>query len=155
MTRRAMGSSSGSQVPGRRQRLTEGWALVTDPDSGGIAAGWAAKPPEGGVPAFVPGALQQSAPGYHGVVWYFLRFEARVALGDSHRALVRFEAADYFAEVWLDGVRLGEHEGGEAPFELDATDVLAAADGEHLLSVRVVNPGTEPGDGMRSAERRG
>ena len=35
---------------------------------------------------------------------------------------MRFNAVSYLAEVWLNGERLGEHEGGYLPFVFDITD---------------------------------
>ena len=55
------------------------------------------------------------------------------------RYLLRFWAVDYLAEVWLNGTRVGEHEGGESPFVLDVTDAIRAG-GNNLLAVRVLNP---------------
>src|SRR5436305_1236002 len=43
------------------------------------------------------------------------------------------------AEVWLDGTRIGEHEGGFTPFVFDVTK-LARPGSEYDLVVRVVNP---------------
>ncbi len=64
----------------------------------------------------------------------------------DERVWLRFGAVDYLAEVWLDGVRLGQHEGGETPFAFDVSEHLAG-DGEHLLAVRVLNPTPDPIDG--------
>lgn len=50
------------------------------------------------------------------------------------RVLLHFGAVDQTAEVWLNGVRLGEHVGGYAPFTFDITGALQ---GENELRVRV------------------
>ncbi len=53
--------------------------------------------------------------------------------------ILRFGAANYLADVWLNGVWLGYHEGGSTPFAFDAT--AAARPGEvNVLAVRVDNP---------------
>lgn len=75
---------------------------------------------------------------YHnftGSAWYLRKFPAPVAAG-GHRTFLRFEAAFYHVEVWLNGQKLGEHEGGYTPFEFDVTGRLAA---ENLVAVRVNN----------------
>jgi beta-galactosidase/beta-glucuronidase len=79
--------------------------------------------------------------GFHPVVWYsrpLTRDELRTAgLGpDATRLLVHFGAVDYRAKVWLNGVLLGEHEGGHTPFTLDATDAVDDGAAEQLLVVR-------------------
>ena len=54
---------------------------------------------------------------------------------------------DYLAEVWLNGMRVGGHEGGETPFVLDVTDAIRAG-AKNLLAVRVLNPTHERIDGI-------
>jgi len=58
------------------------------------------------------------------VVWY----EREAAIPEDMRALRRllhFGAADYRADVWLDGQYLGSHEGGYTPFAFDVTGLTA------------------------------
>jgi beta-mannosidase len=50
---------------------------------------------------------------------------------------------DYFAEVWLNGVHLGRHEGYFAPFEFEVGGLLAA---DNELLVRVSAPKEAEGD---------
>ena len=49
------------------------------------------------------------------VIWYEREFAVPDAL-HSLRRLLHFGAADYRADVWLDGQYLGGHEGGYTPF---------------------------------------
>lgn len=55
----------------------------------------------------------------------------------GRRVFLRFDGVDNHCEVWLNGVRLGEHRGGYTAFALEATDALR--EGENLLSVFVTN----------------
>ena len=59
---------------------------------------------------------------YRGLVWYQRRFDAVITPGK--RQFIRFGAADYAAEVWLNGERLGRHEGGFTPFAFEVTGRL-------------------------------
>jgi beta-mannosidase len=59
------------------------------------------------------------------------------------RARLRFEAVDYFAEVWLNGHYLGKHEGNFAPFEFDISQALQP-DVDNTLMVRVTSPWDAP-----------
>lgn len=125
------------------------WKLTTDPDNIGKNEGWFADgPPKTASPATVPGALEETFPGYDGVVWYWKTFRPGEPPKSNQRVLVRFGAADYFAEVWLNGRRLGQHEGGETPFALDATAALKP-EAENLLVVRLINPKHEDIDGFQ------
>ncbi|MCA1635312.1 MAG: hypothetical protein LC802_16885 [Acidobacteria bacterium] len=74
---------------------------------------------------------------YMGVAWYRARFAAP-ELGGGRRALLRFGAVDYFAEVYVNGKKAGEHEGGYMPFHFDVTDSLKP--GANELLVRVTDP---------------
>ena len=57
----------------------------------------------------------------------------------SRTIVLRFGAANYLADVWLNGQWLGYHEGGSTPFAFDATK--AARPGEdNVIAVRVDNP---------------
>jgi beta-mannosidase len=57
------------------------------------------------------------------------------------RARLRFDGVDHFAEVWLNGHYLGQHEGQFAPFEFDITQAVRA---ENVLIVRVTSPWDQP-----------
>ena len=74
-----------------------------------------------------------------GEAWYQRQFEVRAEWMEPGRVLMLgFGAVDYFAEVWLNGIKVGEHEGGYLPFELDITE--AARPGLNILMVRVDDP---------------
>jgi beta-galactosidase len=75
-----------------------------------------------------------------GVGWYELTFAGPSLEGD-HRAWLQFDAAGRTAEVWLNGVRLGEHRGAFSRFRFDATAALRPGQNNELL-VKVDN--TQP-----------
>lgn len=72
---------------------------------------------------------------YEGMVWYRKRFD--VAPDDGRRRFVYFEGANYRTTVWLNGVRLGHHEGGFTPFQFEVSAALKA--GGNSLVVAVEN----------------
>ncbi|WP_436048382.1 glycoside hydrolase family 2 TIM barrel-domain containing protein [Phenylobacterium sp. LjRoot225] len=72
-----------------------------------------------------------------GVGWYRLTFTAPSTFRGK-RAWLQFEAASRKAEVWLNGVRLGEHSGGFSGFRLDATAALKSGR-PNLLVVKTDN----------------
>src|SRR5688572_5590884 len=130
------------------QALTGVWHLASDPDNRGRADQWFAMGPVGSAQETpVPSIIQQILPGYHGVAWYWHRFTPPRAAGAGERCLLRFGMVDYLADVWLNGVHVGGHEGGETPFTLDVTGAVKGS-GENLLAVRVLNPTDEPIDGI-------
>lgn len=130
----------------------DGWRIATDPQNEGREAKWFAAPREDAKTTSVPWIIQDAFPAYHGVAWYWREFEATANLGRDgvpSRFLLRFWAVDYLAEVWLNGTRVGEHEGGETPFVLDVTDAIRVGENEkNLLAVRVLNPTHERIDGI-------
>ncbi len=94
-----------------------------------------------------PWIIQDAFPEYHGVAWYWRVFDTPSNAHADGRFLLRFWAVDYAAEVWLNGRRVGAHEGGETPFTIDVTDTIRAG-AENLLAVRVLNPTHERIDGI-------
>lgn len=70
--------------------------------------------------------------------WYRRKFTVNPAVGEQ-RLWLRFEATDYYADVYLNGEFLGRHEGYMDPYEFDVTDKLRR-DGENVLAVRVWTP---------------
>jgi hypothetical protein len=67
--------------------------------------------------------------------------EAGAEGGDASKAgahlIVHVGACDWRTTVWVDGVKVGFHEGGSTPIDCDVTDALAAdsKDGSHELRV--------------------
>ena len=55
----------------------------------------------------------------------------------KERILLHFGAVDQIAEVWLNGIYLGEHVGGYLPFTFDVSDIAVA--GSNVLRVRVTD----------------
>ncbi len=123
------------------------WRIAVDPKNEGREKKWFDAPPADTRPTKVPWVIQDIFPEYHGVAWYWREFEAPTNPHRGGRSLIRFEAVDYLAEVWVNGQRVGSHEGGDTPFELDVTEALRPGV-KNLLAVRVLNPTYEPIDGI-------
>ena len=78
---------------------------------------------------------------YDGVAWY----RRSVKLGEEwrgSRVVLRFGAVDYFAEVWLNGQKVGQHEGAYTPFEFDVS-ALARPGADNEIVVRAVDPNND------------
>jgi beta-mannosidase len=71
---------------------------------------------------------------YFGVVWFQTSFTPPAAL-QGKRLTLRFNAVDYYADVWLNGEYLGHHAGYFTPFEFDVTEKVRF-DGPNLLVVK-------------------
>lgn len=72
---------------------------------------------------------------YEGPVWYRREFHYQKHAGK--RVFVYFGAVNYQAVVYLNGEKLGEHEGGFTAFNFEGTSLLR--DGENALIVEVSN----------------
>ena len=79
---------------------------------------------------------------YEGSVWYRRTFEPP-ALAEGERAFLRFGAANYRADVYLNGKKLGTHIGGFTPFTFEVTQRLRP--GPNSLVVRVNNQRSKEG----------
>jgi len=79
--------------------------------------------------------------GLYRACWYRRTFRTPER-EQEHRIILHFGAVDYHATVWLNGARLGEHEGGYTPFSFDVTDHLVSGQEQELV-VRVEDDPTD------------
>jgi beta-glucuronidase len=151
----------------QRHDLSGFWDFCFDPDDSGISRGFPAGLRRAGAdsvrPVAVPGSYNEqfeAGRDYLGPVWYERSFDLPWGWA-GRRALFRFGSVNYHATVWLNGERLGEHEGGHLPFVLDATRAVRPE--SNLLSVRAegelrpdrVPPGNvprNPADGFANGQ---
>ncbi len=112
------------------------WDFRFDPDGWGSERGWSAGFSDAG-PIAVPASWNdqfEDARDYLGSAWYQTSFNLPWGW-EQRRVRLRFGSVNYLAEVWLNGVRLGQHEGGHLPFEYDVTTTIRREG--NLLVVRV------------------
>ncbi len=74
---------------------------------------------------------------YRGVAWYRRTVELAPVKSDQ-TVLLKFGAVDYLAEVFVNGQKIGQHEGGYLPFTLDIGNAVKA--GANEIAVRVTDP---------------
>jgi hypothetical protein len=125
------------------------WQFRFDARDEGRDAGWE-KPEAQGFDRtiVVPFPWESELSGIHQptgapkVGWYRRRFRVPAEFPKDRRVWLRFGAVDWRADVWVNGRKVGEHEGGYTPFELDITDAVAR-DAENTLVVRAHDP-TDP-----------
>jgi beta-glucuronidase len=73
---------------------------------------------------------------YEGTIWYERRFDwTPKAAAGAGRVFLQFGAAAQRAIVWLNGQRLGEHEGGFTPFAFEVTGRLRARGNSLVIKV--------------------
>lgn len=72
---------------------------------------------------------------YEGTIWYKKSFDFKKQNG--RRWFVYFGGANYIADVYLNGEKLGRHEGGFTPFNFEVTSLLR--DKDNFLVVKVDN----------------
>jgi beta-glucuronidase len=120
--------------------LNGDWMFVLDPAELGISNQWykegVAKPSRQDI-VTVPHCFSADSryEFYTGTAWYRKFFPWKPASGK--RVIVHFDAAYYKTNVWLNGQKVGEHEGGYTPFSFDVTSLLK--DGGNELVVAVNN----------------
>lgn len=125
-----------------KKRVTrlEHWELYFDPagttDPAQLPGDWKTKT----IPVTVPHVWEQQRPGYDGVGWYRRTLKIEAPVSDEIWR-VRFSAAHYRADVFLNGDFLLRHDGGYGPFVVTLTPHLR--EGENELLVRVVDPPRE------------
>ena len=72
---------------------------------------------------------------YEGTIWYKKSFDYQQKQGK--RLFVHFGGANYLADVYLNGQKLGRHEGGFTPFNFEITSIVKEKD--NFLVVKVDN----------------
>jgi beta-glucuronidase len=115
------------------------WEFALDADNIGEKKGWHEGLPSSR-PIAVPGSWNeqyQDTMFYMGTAWYQTDFHIPPEWRGK-RVMLRFGAAGYKAQVWLDGEPLGEHEGSALPFEFDITGHVTPG-GKYRLVLRIDN----------------
>ena len=78
-------------------------------------------------------------PGYfRGIGWYRKHFQ----LGEEFRGkrvFLEFEGVNQVSEFWVNGTRVGEHEGGYTSFEIEVTGAVGFGNDANVLTVKVDN----------------
>ncbi|WP_156225857.1 glycoside hydrolase family 2 protein [Pseudactinotalea suaedae] len=116
-----------------------------DDDNRGLAERWHTRAEVFDREIQLPFAPESDASGigdtdFHPIVWYRIPLTA----ADLERAgwhtqgdrlILHLGAVDHSADVWVDGVHVTHHEGGQTAFSVDITDALDG-DGDHVVTVR-------------------
>jgi beta-glucuronidase len=115
------------------------WDFQTDPDETGEENGWFRGLPSPR-PVSVPGSWNEQyedLQNYLGLSWYFKR--TFVPSGwKGQRIFLRVGSANYFGTVYVNGARVGSHEGGHLPFAFEITDQIHWA-AENRIAISVEN----------------
>lgn len=91
---------------------------------------------EGGVRLNVPGDWNSQYPElkyYEGTVWYARHFS--IKRSSDENVFLYFGAVNYQCTVYLNGTKVGEHEGGFTPFQINITDYIVSGDNFLVLEV--------------------
>ena len=73
---------------------------------------------------------------YRGPAWYRTHVTMPARSG-GRRYFLEFDGAALATDLWINGRRIGRHEGGFARFRFDVTDALR--DGRNCIAIRVDN----------------
>lgn len=128
-------------VRGDWSDLSGRWGFAFDDDDRGVRERWFEAPAfeSSIVVPFPPEspASEVADPRAHHALWYHRTLTpgdlAAAGHREGRRLMLRFGAVDYRAVVWVDGQRVGSHEGGHTPFSVDITDALRLSDGGDIV----------------------
>ncbi|GIN71444.1 beta-glucuronidase [Bacillus sp. J14TS2] len=79
--------------------------------------------------------------GFHDVVWYKRKMDIPKEW-KGKKLLLHFGAVDYYTKVFINGMFVGEHIGGNTPFSFDITHYVTWGETEEI-SIRVEDPSTD------------
>lgn len=110
------------------QSLCGEWSFLFDDARRGEQERWYEHFP-GKMKIRVPFSYETKASGIgeekeHFCVWYARELQLGEQKLGSKRVLLHFEGCDYFTTVWINGRKVGEHEGGYTRFSFDITNYL-------------------------------
>ena len=117
------------------------WRFATDPKKNGESEKWF-------VPEYDDTAWQvvsvphtwnvmEEYSKFNGLGWYRYHLAVPETLRDMHLRL-RFQAVFYLTRIWVNGIYVGEHEGGYTPFEFDVSTLLKSGQ-QNIITVQVDN----------------
>jgi beta-galactosidase len=141
-------ATSGFAAERARADLNGQWQFRLDPRNEGEAGKWHSTDAAFSESIQVPGCWQAQGFGersgilrnhYVGNAWYRRRVAVPVGWKDKIVTL-RFGGVSRRATVFVNGTRIGEHDGFSAPFEFDVTAAVRFG-AENVIAVRVANPG--------------
>lgn len=125
-----------------QQTLDNSWEFAPDLQAPAVVDRAEFEPPESGWrPIVVPGYWQnqfEDLARATGSGWYRLSLELDASWLAHHALTLEFGAVGHWCQGWLNGVYVGEHEGGHLPFSWRIDH--AAHVGTNALFVRVVSP---------------
>ena len=140
-----------SNVEGRQTTSLNGkWQAIIDPTDGGDWRQVWKEPKavkktdffeysfDGGPQLNVPGDFNTQMPELtylEGTVWYKKTFKYSIKSGK--RLFLHFGAVNYLATIYLNGKKVGSHEGGFTPFQVEITNRIQT--GENALVVKTNN----------------
>lgn len=136
--------------------LNGSWSFRTDPNGTGESSGWPGETDFRGRAIEVPGAWQAQGVGepngalrhdYAGAAWY-RRVVPVPADWKGKAARLRIGGAHLTTTLYVNGDRIGEHEGFSAPFAFDVSKAIRPGT-DNVIVLRVANPGKVPVEGPR------
>lgn len=157
----ALGASPAAEIPKPEHpepqavrkhwsNLNGPWDFRFDPADEGLKAGWH-EPGRSGFDRTIvvpfPWESELSgigqAKGAPKVGWYRRGFEVPADFPADQRVWLHFGAVDHRADVWVNGTKVAEHEGGYTPFSADVTEALRPRGEANVVVVRAFDP-TDP-----------
>jgi len=115
------------------------WDFQTDPDETGAGQSFFSALPSAR-PMAVPGSWNEQYEdlfSYLGMGWY-LRKTYIPSSWKGQRIFIRVGSVNYWAALWVNGRKAGEHTGGHLPFVFDITG-LVKFDAQNLVAIQVEN----------------
>lgn len=126
--------------------LNGSWSFRFDDENRGLNESWFSSP-KFEMKINVPFAFQAplsgiNDPSFHDYVWYHRQFQLPQDFANQ-TILLHFQAVDYECRVYVNGVFVGHHIGGTAPFHFDVTKYVAF-DSQNDVVVYVYDPSEDP-----------
>jgi beta-galactosidase/beta-glucuronidase len=126
--------------------LNGDWKYIVDPKAEGVEKGW-------DEPSYIEeiynAAQNITIPNcwnikpeiekYEGTVWFFKRFNTIPGYNPNYDLYIRFKAVNYHTKVWINGLSIGENNGGFLPFKFKIMPEILSLGSDNYICVCVEN----------------
>ncbi len=124
---------------GNSFKLEENWEFTFDSIDEGLIEEWFSKKPSKASKVSLPHDWSGIKGGENAHIgFYFQSFTPEKRTGPT-KWILRFDAIQHFATVWLNGEEIGSHYGSHLPFDFDVSRYLKAGE-SNFLAIRVQEP---------------
>jgi len=138
--------------------LRDGWMAAADPQNRGLDEQWYINGfPETAAEVEIPSFAHSCFPNEYlsdnaqHIIWYYLPFFPTYEKENAKDSILRFESADFWCDIYLNGIYVGHHRGAKESFDVNISNEISFENINELY-VRVSKPHNSEMNGLCLAQ---